>query len=133
MLGIENLIKGSYMGNFRELNVWQKAKNLAVKIYKLTENDFFKRDFSLKNQIRRAAISVASNIAEGDERFSNKESIRFLYIANGSIAELITQFLICKDIGYLSDKKIDPIIDELEKLSKMIKSLIKHRMDNEKK
>ena len=78
------------MGNFRALNVWQKAKNLAVKIYKLTENDLFKRDFSLKNQIRRAAISIASNIAEGDERFSNKESIRFLYIANGSIPELIT-------------------------------------------
>ncbi len=121
------------MGNFRELNVWEKAKNLVAKIYKLTENDFFKSDFSLKNQIRLAAISVASNIAEGDERFSNKESIRFLYIANGSVAELITQFLICKYIGYLSDKKIDPIIYELEKLSKMIKSLIKHRMDNGKK
>ena len=59
-------------------------------------------------------------------------SIRFLYITNGSIAELITQF-ICRDGGYLSDKEIEPIIDELEKLSKMIKSLIKHRMDNEKK
>jgi len=121
------------MGNFRELDVWKKAKDLAVEIYKLTENDFFKRDFSLRDQIRRAAVSIPSNIAEGDERFSNKESIRYFYIANGSIAELITQLLICKEIGYLSESEVDMFLSELEKLSKMIKTLIKYRVSNERK
>ena len=120
------------MGDFRKLNIWQKAKEIAVKIYYLTEKDVFKKDFSLKDQLRRAAISVPSNIAEGDERFTNKESIRYLYIANGSIAELITQLLICKDIGYLSGLNVNILVEELENLSKMIKTLIKYRMENEK-
>ncbi len=121
------------MGNFRELDVWKKAKDLAVKIYKLTELEIFKKDFSFRDQLRRSALSIPSNIAEGDERRSNKESVRYFYIANGSIAELITQLLICKDIGYLSEEKVDVYIDELEELSKMIKSLIRYRVRNEKK
>ncbi len=121
------------MGNFMELDVWKKAKELAVEIYKITDNDFFKKDFSLRDQIRRAAISIPSNIAEGDERLSNKESVRYFYIANGSIAELITQLLICKDIGYLSESEIKVFISELEKLSKMLKTLIKYRVNNERK
>ncbi len=121
------------MGNFMELDVWKKAKELAVEIYKITDNDFFKKDFSLRDQIRRAAISIPSNIAEGDERLSNKESVRYFYIANGSIAELITQLLICKDIGYLNESEIKMFISELEKLSKMLKTLIKYRVNNERK
>ncbi|WP_022671136.1 four helix bundle protein [Hippea alviniae] len=121
------------MGNFKELDVWKKAKNLAVEIYKMTESDSFKKDFSLRDQIRRAAVSIPSNIAEGDERFSNKEAIRCFYIANGSIAELITQLLICRDIGYLHESEVNTFLSELERLSKMIKTLIKYRVSNEGK
>ncbi|WP_024787490.1 four helix bundle protein [Lebetimonas sp. JH369] len=117
------------MGNFRELNVWQKSKSLVVDIYYLTNKETFKRDFSLKDQMRRSAVSIPSNIAEGDERNSNKESIRFLYIANGSVAELITQITIAYEINYIAKKeyKVDKA---LEDVSKMIKSLINYRSKN---
>lgn len=68
------------MGGFRTLKVWQKSKDLAVYLYKLTAESPFNRDFGLRDQIRRAAVSIPSNIAEGDERDTNKESVRFLYI-----------------------------------------------------
>ncbi|HAX93565.1 MAG TPA: four helix bundle protein, partial [Bacteroidales bacterium] len=66
------------MGNFMELKVWQIAKDLAVKIYKLTQNQFFNKDFGFRDQIQRAAVSIPSNIAEGDESGSNRLSIRYL-------------------------------------------------------
>ncbi|WP_024790807.1 MULTISPECIES: four helix bundle protein [unclassified Lebetimonas] len=118
------------MGNFRELNVWQKSKSLVVDIYYLTNKETFKRDFSLKDQMRRSAVSIPSNIAEGDERNSNKESIRFLYIANGSVAELITQITIAYEINYITKKEYIALLKELEDISKMIKSLINYRSKN---
>ncbi|WP_211232809.1 four helix bundle protein [Desulfatirhabdium butyrativorans] len=71
----EEMAKG-----FKELVVWQKARDLAVEIYQITNQGKFKQDFGLIDQIRRAAVSVPSNIAEGDERNTDKESVRFLYI-----------------------------------------------------
>ena len=115
------------MGDFRQLEVWRRAKDLTITVYRVTSEEPFCRDFGLKDQIRRAAVSIPSNIAEGDERFSNQESIRFLYIANASIAELITQTIIAHEIGYLDTKTADAIIEESERISKMIKSLIKYR------
>ena len=120
------------MGNFRDLQVWQKAKEITVEIYKLTNENEFRKNYSLKDQIRRAVVSIASNIAEGDERFSNKESIRFLYIANGSAAEVITQLIIAHEIGYVDTDIFNNLIEELEQISKMIKNLIKYRIDNDK-
>ena len=115
------------MGDFRKLEVWRRAKDLAVTIYRITAQKPFYQDHGLRDQLRRAAVSVSSNIAEGDERFSNKESIRFLYIANASIAELITQIIIAQEIGYLSPKAANIVIQESEAISKMIKSLIGYR------
>lgn len=69
------------MGGFRELVVWQRSKALAVRIYKLTQQGRFNSDYGLKDQVRRAAVSIPSNIAEGDERGTNKESDRFFHIA----------------------------------------------------
>ena len=79
---------------FEELKVWQKAKDLAVLIYKITSDGKLSKDFGLRDQIRRSAVSIASNIAEGDERETDKESVRFFYIAKGSLAELRTQLMI---------------------------------------
>ena len=112
---------------FRELKVWQMAKDLAVQIYSLTNAGAFSKDFGLRDQIRRAAVSVASNIAEGDERDTNKDAVRFLYMAKGSLAEVLTQTIIAKEIGYLQESDYKPIMDECEAIGKMLGSLIKAR------
>lgn len=112
---------------FRELKVWQRAKDLAIYIYRLTDSGSFSRDFGLRDQIRRAAVSIASNIAEGDERDTNKEAVRFLYIAKGSLAEVITQAIIAYEIGYLNEADRNHIEQECEILGKMLGSLIKVR------
>ncbi|WP_456458098.1 four helix bundle protein [Nitratifractor sp.] len=121
------------MGDFRELRVWGKAKDLAVNIYRITGTGHFQNDYGLRDQMRRAAVSISSNIAEGDERFSNKESIRFLYIANASCAELITQIIIAHEIGYIDKIESEKFIGECEQVSKMIKSLINFRNKNDKR
>ena len=81
------------MGDFRKLNVWQKAKDLAVFIYKLSDKGSIAKDYGLKDQIRRAAVSIAGNIAEGDELDTNKQANKHFYYAKGSTAELLTLLL----------------------------------------
>jgi len=115
------------MGGFRELQVWRKAKDLAIYIYKVTNKGDICKDFGLRDQIRRAAISVPSNIAEGDERDTNKESVRFLFIAKGSLAELLTQIIISKEIGYIGDEEFDYVVNESDAIGKMLGKLIKVR------
>ena len=75
---------------FRGLQVWQRRKALAVVIYRLTNRSPLSGDFALRDQMRRAAISVCSNLAEGDSRQTNKEAVQFFFIAKGSLAELST-------------------------------------------
>ena len=115
------------MGGFRELNVWQKGKALAVQIYRVTQKEPFSRDYGFKDQIRRAAVSIPSNIAEGDERGSNKDSVRFFYIAKGSLSELQTQIEIACDIEYLDEQLTKELKEKCEILGKMLGSLIKAR------
>ena len=116
------------MGGFRDLQVWRKAKDLAVYIYRVTNKGDFCKDFGLRDQIRRAVISVASNIAEGDERDTNRESVRFLYIAKGSLAELLTQIIISKEIGYIRDEEFNYVFGECDVIGKMLGKLIKVRI-----
>ena len=89
---------------FEELPVWQKAKKLAVQIYKATQQGKFRKDYSLSEQIRKSSVSISSNIAEGFERGSRKEFIQFLYIAKGSAGELRSQLDIASDLGYLEEE-----------------------------
>ena len=91
------------MGDFRELKVWQRAKDLAVYIYRHTAIGEFSKDYGLRDQIRRASVSMPSNIAEGDELGTDKQSIRFFHIAKGSSAEVFTQAIIALEIGYLPE------------------------------
>jgi len=118
------------MSGFRDLKVWQKSKELAVLIYRVTQERAFSRDFGFKDQVRRAAISIPSNIAEGDERGSNKDAVRFLYIAKGSLAELQTQIEIAFEIGYLSEKNMKELYDRSQIIGRMLGSLIKARSQN---
>ena len=115
------------MSGFRELKVWQKSKDLAVTIYRITQEGKFSRDFGFRDQIRRAAVSVPSNIAEGDERGSNKDAIRFFYISKGSLAELQTQLEIACEIGYVDEHRTKELLDECQVIGKMLGSLIKAR------
>ena len=112
------------MGKFQELKVWQRSKSLAVYIYKITGKDQFNRDFSLRDQIRRAAVSIPSNIAEGDELNTNRQAINFFYIAKGSTAELLTQAIIASEIGYLNQEVFSYIKTECQIISGMLGRLI---------
>jgi four helix bundle protein len=86
-------------GDFRKLVVWQKGRDLTVQIYKLTDEGRIARDFGLRDQMRRAAISICSNIAEGNDRNTDRDTAQFLYIAKGSTAELMSLL----DIAAASD------------------------------
>ncbi len=116
------------MGDFHELNVWEKSKELVICLYKLTNDGGFKKNFALREQIRRAAVSIPSNIAEGDELGSNKQSIKFFYIAKGSTAEVLTQAIIAHEIGYLTKNQFLHIYKECQAISGMLTGLIKARI-----
>ena len=131
-MGFNNRVSGDRggqgtKGGFKELLVWQRAKELAVLIYKTTETGRVAKDFGLKDQMRRAAVSIPSNIAEGDERDTNKDAVRFLYIAKGSLAELRTQLEIAFEIGYIDRGLFDEIDVASASIGKMLGSLIKAR------
>lgn len=115
------------MGNFQKLIVWQKARELAVKIYKLTQTPPFLKDFGLREQLQRSAVSIPSIIAEGDELGTDKQSIRHFYIAKGSSAELLTQLIIANDINYVADNEVNPLLGECKIISTMLTKIIKAR------
>lgn len=112
---------------FKELLVWHRSKNLAVSIYKLTNQGSIRTDFGLVDQMRRSAVSVPSNIAEGDERSTDRDSVRFFYISKGSLAELITQLEIAKEVGLVAGAEVDGIEKESIEIGKMLGALIKAR------
>ncbi len=120
------------MGNFRELRVWEDGINLAAEIYSITREEPFRKDFGLCNQIQRAAVSISSNIAEGDERGSNRESVYFFNIAKGSCAEVITQLYIAHKIGYIDDSTLEKLENQAEKIRASLKKLISARGGNNK-
>jgi len=115
------------MGNFQKLRVWQLAKDLSVKIYKLTSKSTFSKDYGLKDQIQRSAVSIPSNIAEGDDLGTDKQSVRHFYIAKGSSAELLTQIIIGNEIGYINDSDADQLINDCKIISVMLTKLIRAR------
>ncbi len=112
---------------FRELEVWRRSRDLAILIYRLTADRSYIRDLNLKDQMRRASISISSNIAEGDERGSNRESVRFFHIAKGSLAELITQLEISEAVDLIDNDNFQKINAECEMIGRMLGKLIKVR------
>ena len=107
------------MHNLKELKIWQKAIDLAVDVYKATVSFPPDERFGLTSQIRRAAVSIPSNIAEGAGRNSNKEFCNFLGIANGSSYELQTQIVISNKLGLLKDDVLNDLVKQTEELQKM--------------
>ena len=110
-------------GSFEELEVWQRAKKLTVELFGLFKDS---RDFVLKDQILKAALSIPSNIAEGSERGSTADYIRFLRIAKGSAGELRTQIYVAAEIGVNIPQKITK---EIKEISCMIQGLINSLQD----
>jgi four helix bundle protein len=112
---------------YRQLQVWQRGKALAVSVYRLTGHLPFSSDFGLRDQLRRAAVSVCSNIAEGDARQSVKETVQFLYIAKGSLAEVSAQLEIAAEIHPANAEELASLVRECDEISAMLQSLINHR------
>ncbi len=109
---------------FEQLDVWKRASRLSCDIYKATETI---QNWGFKDQITRSGLSVPSNIAEGEERETSKEKIRFLYYAKGSLGELVTQLYIGIEIGYLNKTSSMDMIKEAKELAKIIGSLIRNK------
>ena len=111
---------------FEDLIIWQKAQDIAIKIYKLTEdNAFIKTDFTLKEQLRRAALSISDNIAEGFEYNNNPDFHRFLRISKGSCREIRNKILFVKRLKLVSDSSAEALINEIKILGNQIGELIK--------
>ena len=113
------------VGNYRELLVWQKAMEVVKVVYSLVSRLPMEERFALSDQMRRSAVSIPSNIAEGQARNSTSEFVRFLSIAQGSRAELETQLLLCVELGFLSEADIKVAMGLLEEITKMTNSLQK--------
>ena len=114
---------GEKIRNFQDLIAWQKARALTAKIYKVAAKGDFARDFGLKDQIRRAAVSVMSNIAEGFERGRPTEFHQFLSIAKGSCAELRSQLFVALDASYLADQDFVALISDAEEVGRIVGGL----------
>lgn len=112
--------------SFEEIKSWQKARVFNKRIYELTENQNFKKDFDLVKQIRRASISISSNIAEGFERNTDKEFIYFLYVAKASAAEVRSQLYLASDLNYFDEKEFEELFKEVSDISKLISGFIKY-------
>ena len=110
--------------HFKELKVWQKGIEIVKDIYEITKHFPKEEMYGLTSQMRRSAISIPSNIAEGFKRYHTIEYKQFLYIALGSIAELETQIVIAKEVGLLEDLMMDAMNEKLDHTSKMLSSLI---------
>jgi four helix bundle protein len=108
---------------FEDLVAWQKARQLVADVYQMTNGQSFSRDYSLKDQVRRSAVSVMSNIAEGFDRGNPREFHQFLVIAKGSCAELRSQVYIASDVGYIAGKTVQDMLLKTRELALILGGL----------
>jgi four helix bundle protein len=111
--------------SFTELNAWKEGHKLVLEIYKITKTFPKDEQFGLTNQLRRAAVSFTSNIAEGFSRNSYKEKLQFYSMALGSLTEIQNQLLVAKDIGYITREEFDKIAKQTITINKITNGLIK--------
>ena len=121
----DNKLKPETVTSYRDLAVWQKAMSLVSAIYQLTSTFPDAERFGLTSQIQRAAVSIPSNIAEGQGRLATKEFRQFLGVARGSLKELETQLLISIDLGYTSEEQAGTCLDLADEVGRMLNALIK--------
>ncbi len=116
---------------FEEIKAWQKARVGTVRVYQVSKNAAFAKDFGLCNQIRRAAVSVMANIAEGNGRRTNNDFASFLVQAHGSAAEVQSHLYIALDLDYLDQKDFDEIYGLFDEISRMSMTLAQHLRNSE--
>jgi four helix bundle protein len=116
--------------SFEEINSWQKSRIFNKRIYQITENSNFKKDFDFVRQIRRASISISSNIAEGFERNTDKEFIYFLYVAKASAGEVRSQIYLAFDLDYIAKQEFDELLESVTEISKLLSGFIKYLSSN---
>jgi four helix bundle protein len=109
--------------SFKDLTVWQQSRDLAVSIYRITSQGKLAKDFGLRDQMRRSAVSVASNIAEGHDRSSARDFSHFLDMARGSSAELRTQLDIARTIGSIDSETFETVDNQCAKIAAMLTKL----------
>ena len=114
------------INRFEELEVWQLSRKLVEEIYKVTNEGHFKKDFALRDQLRRAAISVISNIAEGFERRTKNELIQFLFISKGSSGEVRSQLYVSLDLNYITKDTFTDLFNLTEKVTRSLSGFIKY-------
>jgi len=117
------MTKRSDIQSFEQTPVWKDVRKLTLAVYRLTCEPKFEKDWGLRDQIRRAAISVMANIAEGSERGTNKEFIHFLNTSAASCAEVKSHLYIALDIGYIDSVRFDKAIEALDSIAKQIRGL----------
>jgi len=113
----------STINRFEDLHAWQFSRNLTREIYAVTQEGRFAKDFGLRDQIQRAAVSIMSNIAEGHERIGPAEFHRFLSIAKGSCAEVRSLLYVASDINYLTELKFGELLSETERVGRVVEGL----------
>ena len=118
------------MAHFKELIVWQKSINLVTEIHRITEKFPSNEIYGLTSQLRRACVSVPSNIAEGNTRRSKADYLQFLRIARGSCSEIETQIIISKNLEFIDDNTFETLILNIIEISKMINGLINSLKDS---
>jgi len=118
------------MHNFKELRVWQKARNMVKRVYLVTADLPNSENYNLTSQMQRSSVSIMSTIAEGTGRGSDIDFARFLDMALGSAHELESQLIVSKDLNYLSESRLDELTSELTEIQKMLVALIKKLRKN---
>jgi four helix bundle protein len=118
------------MHNFKELKFWQKSVDLSVLIYKTTASFPTEEKFGLVSQLRRASVSIASNIAEGSSRNGDKEFLHFLSLSTGSAYEVETQLIIANKLNYIDESMLNELLARLNEIQKMIFSFSKKIKEN---
>lgn len=111
---------------FEDLEVWQKARDVVNAVYQASSAGTFSRDYALRDQIRRAVVSIPSNIAEGFSRHSNKEFIQFLSISKGSVAEVQSQLYAAVDQDYISQEAFDSSYERLEVVARQLSRFVSY-------
>ena len=115
---------------FEDILAWQRAREVTVRVYELTQNGAFSKDFGLRDQVRRASVSVMANIAEGFGRRSDKEFANFLNMAHGSAAECQSHLYMALDLKYLSEAEFELLYTKFDECSRMIIGLSHHLKKN---
>ncbi len=117
--------------SFEKLDVWKNSIDLTIAIYKLTDNFPVRENYNLVSQIRRACISVSSNIAEGNYRISNKDRGHFLTMAYGSLMEVINQLIIANKLNYLTNEELNNLRDDIHLIANQINKLRQYQINKE--